>query len=183
MSDQREELVYNLGLINSGLYSDSKETLSIESIELQIKFKLHWRLTHTCHVTCEVEKVNSHFWVHSNVKHEAGPSKQPLLCHQLKQTNKKKKYCIFLSLVFLGARVHPAGGEGMEGWWPSRQDPPLEMRVFETWRRKRTRRRWSSSGSPESCWAMSSWLPGSRSSGLPAGARAPAEWWQEKQAS
>lgn len=55
----------------------------------------------------------------------------------------------------------------------SRRDPPLERRASEmkSWRRMRQ----NSSGNLKSCLAKSFWPPGSRSSGLPAGARAPAE--------
>lgn len=65
--------------------------------------------------------------------------------------------------------------QGTERWREGspRQGPPSERTGSGTWSWRK--RRQSSSGSPESCWAKSSWPPGSRSSRPPAGARAPAK--------
>lgn len=82
--------------------------------------------------------------------------------------------CLFLQRVFFSSSVHPAGDR--EG--QSRQGPPLERTGSEMWSLWKGRQ--SSSGSPESCWAKSSWPPVSRSSGLPAGAQVPAEWQEEQ---
>lgn len=136
----------------------------------------------TCLITCEAKKVNRHFLVHVN-----GPTVQFLASiiqlFTVQETMKlhfatswKRNtaflHCLFLQHVFLSSNVHSAGEEiGRVG--SSRQGLPLETRGSETWSWRK--RRQSSSGIPKSCWTKSSWPPGSRSSGLPAGARVPAE--------
>lgn len=100
----------------------------------------------------------------------------------------EKKCCIHCrSVLPLSIPASPPHSKGRDRWmdrwtdgwvdgWRSRPDPPLGRTASGTKRRRSwRRRRRSSSGSPESCWARSSWPPGSRSSGLHAGAPAP-EW-------